>query len=110
MFHVIPEYVKKDLLWWNEFLPQYNGISMMELENWSNPDAIFRSDSCSTGCGGFWNDFYFHTKFPDFILNQNFHISVLEMLAIVVSLKLWGSYFKGKRIVIFCVITNQFVI
>ena len=100
--HIIPDYVRKDLLWWNKFLPLYNGISMMEYENWSEPDAICSSDSCLTGCGGFWNGCYFHAKFPDNILSKSLHIGVLEMLAIIISLKLWGQYFQGKRIVIFC--------
>lgn len=100
--HTIPHYVKKDLIWWNNFLPLYNGISMMEYENWSKPDAIFSSDSCLTGCGGFWNGFYFHTQFPAEILEKHFHISVLEMLAVIIALKLWGARFKGLRIVIYC--------
>lgn len=58
--HIIPDYVRKDLLWWNRFLPLYNGVSMMEYENWSEPDAMFSSDSCLTACGGFWNGCYFH--------------------------------------------------
>ena len=100
--HVIPDYVRKDLLWWNKFLPLYNGISMMEYESWSEPDAICSSDSCLTACGGFWNGRYFHAKFPDSILNQSFDISVLEMIAIIITLKLRGQYFKGQRKVIFC--------
>lgn len=100
--HTIPHYVKKDLIWWNNFLPLYNGISMMEYENWSKPDAIFSSDSCLTVCGGFWNGFYFHTQFPAEILEKHFHISVLEMLAVIIALKLWGARFKGLRIVIYC--------
>lgn len=74
----------------------------MEMELWSKPDAICSSDSCLTGCGGFWNGFFYHSKFPENILAHQFHISVLEMLAIIITLKLWGSYFKGLRIVIFC--------
>ena len=101
-FHVIPDYVRKDLMWWNRFLPLYNGISLLEFENWSEPDAICSSDSCLTGCGGFWKGCYFHREFPDNILDKKFHISVLEMLAIIILLRLWGHYFKGQRIVIFC--------
>lgn len=100
--NVIPQFVRKDLIWWNRFLPLYNGVSMMEYENWSSPDAIFSSDSCLSGCGGFWNGHYFHTEFPSFILQQNFSISVLEILAIIMCLKLWGHQFKGKRIVVCC--------
>lgn len=102
VWHHIPDIVKKDLIWWDKFLPIYNGISMMEYESWSKPDSIFSSDSCLTGCGGFWNGCYFHTIFPENILKQSLHISVLEVLSIVICLKLWGKHFKGQRIIVFC--------
>ena len=73
----------------------------MEYEEWSDPDAIFSSDSCQTAYGGFWNRHYFH-KFPYYILEKNLHISALEIIAIILCLRLWASYFKGKRIVVFC--------
>ena len=100
--HVIPEYVRKDLLWWHKFLPLYNGISMMSYEEWSSPDEIFSSDSCLEGCGGFWKGAYFHSVFPENILNQNLHITALEVLSIILCLRLWGQFFKGLRIVVFC--------
>ena len=100
--HPIPDIVKKDLIWWDKFLPLYNGISMMEYENWSTPDSIFSSDSCLSGCGGFWNGCYFHATFPESIMKQGFHISVLEILSIIICLKLWGKHFKGQRIIVFC--------
>ena len=81
--HAIPELVRKDLLWWNRILPLYNGVSMMEYENWSAPDAIFSSDSCLTACCGFWNGKFFHVRFPEFILGRKLHISALEILAVI---------------------------
>ena len=100
--HPIPIYVKKDLIWWDRFLSLYNGISMVECEKWSEPDAIFPSDSSLTGCGGIWNGCYFHAEFPESIIKQKFHISVLEILSIIICLKLWGKNFKRQRIVVFC--------
>lgn len=100
--HPIPSHVKKDLIWWDRFLPFYNGVSIMEFENWSKPDAIFSSDSSLTACGGFWNGCYFHAEFPENIIEQNFHISVLEILSIIICLKLWGKNFRGQRIVVYC--------
>ncbi|MEW8546060.1 MAG: reverse transcriptase domain-containing protein [Candidatus Thiodiazotropha sp.] len=100
--HTIPQYVKKDLLWWYRFLPLYNGVSMMVMEEWSHPDEIFSSDSCLSGCGGFWNGNYFHTIFPDKIRHKSYHINILEMLSVIICLKLWSSHFKGKRIQVFC--------
>lgn len=38
---------------------------MMITEEWTQPDAIFSSDSCLTGCGGFWQGSYFHVQFPN---------------------------------------------
>ena len=39
---------------------------------------------------------------PDFILEGNFNICVLELIAIIVALKLWSSSFRAKCIVIHC--------
>ena len=72
--HVIPDYVRKDLLWWNKFLPLYNRISMMEYESWSEPDAICSSDSCLTVRGGFC--FVFHISVP--IIHYSCHITEAE--------------------------------
>ena len=88
--------------WLNKDLATNNGVSMMEYENWSAPDAIFSSDSCLTACGGFWNGKFFHVRFPEFILGRKLHISALEILAVILCLKLWGKEFIGKRIVIYC--------
>lgn len=46
---IVPEDIKRDLEWWYFFLPQFNGISMMDLEEWSEPDEIVASDACLTG-------------------------------------------------------------
>ena len=74
----------------------------MLYEQWCNPDAIFSSDSSLQACGGFWDGKYFHSKFPDRVADRRYSINILEMLAIVVCLKLWGKFYVGKRIQIFC--------
>ena len=100
--HIIPTYVKKDLLWRDKFLHIYNGVSMMITEEWSEPDEIFSSDSCLEACGGFWQGNYFHAQFPEKITGKHYHINMLEMLSIIICLRLWGSHFHGKRIKVFC--------
>ena len=98
----IPEAVNKDLVWWHTFLPLYNGVSLMDYGEWWSADSLFSCDACLTGCGGFFNDSFFHTEFPAFICDMHLHISALELLTIVVALKLWGAQLHGKRLLIGC--------
>ena len=92
--------LKKDLYWWSEFLQIYNGISILSLQEWTEPDQYMASDACLTGCGGICNGFFFHSTFPEFILEQNLHINALELLSVIVCLKLWAK--KGQKICIQC--------
>ena len=97
----IPEELKKDLRWRYVFLPRFNGVAMMDQQEWGDPDGLVASDSCLTGCGSFSEGKYFHTVFPDFILDQKLHINCLELLAIMVTVKLWGKFKKGKKLVLY---------
>ena len=98
----IPDYVKMDLQWWDKFLLQYNGISIMLYDDWSKPDGIFSTDSCLTGCGGYFNGLYFHTEFPEDLKQKKLDIGLLELITVIVALKIWGRQFRGKRIVVYC--------
>ena len=84
------------------FLPQYNGISMILLEEFPEPDALFSCDACPSGCGGMMQNSYFHEEFPPFIQEMKLRINALELLTIVVALKLWGTKLRGKKVLILC--------
>jgi hypothetical protein len=86
----LPREFVKDLQWWSKFMVEYNGVSMMSVEEWSKPDEILASDACLVGAGGWYNGNYFHCNFPDFIQNQGLHINALELLTVIVCMKLWG--------------------
>ena len=101
--NVIPDYVKKDILWWHTFLPCYNAVSMMLYEEWCSPDSVFSSDSSLQGCGGFWEGKYFNSDFPSDFEQRGYSINVLEMFAIIVCLKLWGKFFKRKEFKFFVI-------
>lgn len=48
------------------------------------------------------NGRYFHSSFPNFLLDQNLNINLCEMLTIVVALKLWGLMLVNKKVAINC--------
>ncbi len=101
--HHITNSVKKYLFWWSVFLQLYNGICMMATEEWSQVDEVFASDACLQGCGSRRLDReYFHTEFPKEVKQLQLQINCLEMLAIIVSCKIWGHRWQGRRIVIHC--------
>jgi hypothetical protein len=81
---------------------QYNGISLISSSVWSKPDAVLATDACLTGLGGVAFGSCFHSNFPDFIIEQQVHISGLEALAVSVALKLWATKLTGLRLRILC--------
>ena len=92
-----------DLDWWRVFLPKYNGVSIMWMEQKIKEDCWIASDSCLTGFGAHHNQEYIHDMFPLKYHNQKvFKIHHLEMLAVVVALRVWCTQLRGYRFVMIC--------
>ena len=60
----VSEVMRKDILWWHTYLREFNGISLMSVEEWSAPDTVVSTDGCLTGIGGFnfLSGDYFHKQ------------------------------------------------
>ena len=93
---------QKDLKWWAMFMHKFNGTSFIPEIIWAEPDVTFATDSCLSGCGGICGYEYFHSSFPDDIRTQQLPIHQLEMLAVLVGVRIWGSYCQGLRVQIYC--------
>ena len=93
--------VRKDFLWWAEFLPVFNGVEIIV------PDTVFCSvvgDATLQG-GGSWNEQekqFFSRKFPAHLIDPRIYIHIKEFLVSITSAKLWGHLWEGKRIAIYC--------
>ena len=98
----IPSFIHKDLVWWKLFLAEYNDISIMLLEEWSQPDENFSCAACPSGCVSLIGSSYFHEIFPMSISERQLRLNALERLTIVVALKIWGRSLKGKKVLILC--------
>ena len=65
------------------------------------PDAITSCDASLLGAGGIlWGKAYYRFTFPPEWSGKN--IAYLEMWAIILCLRAWGSELKGNKIVINC--------
>ena len=54
------------------------------------------------GIGGIFNEHWFQHRWDEFTLQVNPSIAYKELYAVVVSVLLWGKYFRNKRIRLFC--------
>ncbi|CAG2204310.1 unnamed protein product [Mytilus edulis] len=102
--HIIPLYIRKDLFWWYHFLKSYNGVSMMALEDWSQPDEILETDATLSGCGGWFLEKreFFHVQFPSFLMDLNLHINQFELIALMICVKVWSVHFVNRKILVRC--------
>ena len=90
---------RKDIAWFLDFLPAYNGKSLLRHPP---PAFVVEVDSCLTRAGGICGDIYYHYEYPDFILQEAHHISHLEMLNIVIAAKLFHKEWQGHTIEVRC--------
>ena len=88
-----------DLLWFQHFLPQYNGIQIITI---ISSNITVEADSCLSGCGAICGKEYYHTSYPHHIMQANLIICRLEMLNLVVAVKGWSYQWRRKNVLIYC--------
>ena len=97
----LSENIRKDFLWWYQFLAVFNGTELMV------PNCIAVSvagDACPSGMGS-WNPTkqeYFSRKFPHYLLDPKVPIHIKEFICVIISVRLWGEEWAGKQCQIFC--------
>ena len=78
----------KDIQWFLEFLPSFNGVSYIHKPSIDDSQSLFL-DACLTGMGAVWRDRVYATPIHS-CPELNLTIVHLEMLNIVIALQLWG--------------------
>ena len=97
--------VRSDIMWWRLFAEQWNGMSMLYTFQQANPQIHIVSDATgSWSCGAYMDELWFQFQWPAGM--PECHISVKEMIPIVMAAMVWGSKWKAYRFV-FTVTTQQ---
>ena len=101
---VVDEEFSKDVMWWSSLLEWYNGVSIIPDVLWAKPDSVLATDACLEGAGGvnLVRREFFHFVFPDWVLAQQHHINVLELVVLTVAVKLWGEDLLGMKVQVKC--------
>ena len=88
---------RSDILWWSVFASQWNGTSMLVQFDRANPQVMVTSDASGTwGCGAYESGRWLQFKWPPNMKAS--HISVREMIPVVMSAALWGRHWLGKSV------------
>lgn len=89
---------QSDLQWWACFLPTWNGAGMMSSVAPAAYSGVITSDaSGSWGCGAFSSvGDWFQLKLPESW--DHVHITVKELLPIVIGAALWGKHWQGGAV------------
>ena len=84
--------------WWLEYLPSFDGISLIWLQDNCNIDNFFAVDTCMVGGGAICGNEYFRHKFDKFTLVKVSHISQLKMFTLCLAVKMWTHKMVGKYV------------
>ena len=93
---------QSDLRWWDMFLVDWNGVSMVDGMVRGTPAAVLTSDaSGGWGCGAFSSmGEWLQLQWPESW--GRVHITVKELAPIVVACAIWGPLWRGKTILCRC--------
>lgn len=117
---VLPDGFQKDIAWWLEFLPTWNGISILGDLTWRSSDSLhLYTDASGWGFGAVLGNQWMHGPWTaaekaSASKARGLDMSFLEFLALFKAIATWGDQWKGMRIVFHCdneacveVINNQ---
>ncbi|XP_055337903.1 uncharacterized protein LOC129587950 [Paramacrobiotus metropolitanus] len=95
---------RKDLEWWKEFLPAWNGTASFIQPDWTRSDVLdlYTDASGTLGRGAYFHGSWFQLRWPPWIIQRKPCIEYLELIPILLSLIVWGSKLQRKRVIFHC--------
>ena len=93
---------QSDLHWWAVFLQDWNGVSLFDSAVLSLPSATVTSVASGRwGCGAFSSaGTWFQFQWPP--AWDHIHITIKELLPVVVACDIWGHLWKGRTVCCLC--------
>ena len=93
---------QSDLLWWDVFLENWNGVSVVSSLHRGSPSSVLTTDaSGGWGCWAFSSQgSWFNLQWPE--LWKTVHVTVKELAPIVIACAVWGPGWRGKTVLCCC--------
>ena len=91
--------MRKDLLWWANFMDTFNGRSTLLDQR---PIECIFTDACNEGAGGFFGqDWFYFNWSQDWPQAALFHINEKEIIAVALAAYRWAPFWRNKHIIIY---------
>ena len=88
---------RSDIEWWYPFSESWNGISMMRVLKVEKATTVITSDaSGGWGCGAYTDNKWFMLQWGVAVANS--HITVKELIPIVIAAAIWGPEWRGQTV------------
>lgn len=94
--------MKADIAWWLDFLPIFNGTSLIKPIHWEFDDLQFTTDASLHAGGATCLNECFTCEFPEDIVRSAGHITALELYTIVVAVKFWAPKLSHRKFLVSC--------
>jgi len=101
--------VQLDFAWWRDYLPQWNGVSMLYEAEWTRGDHLeLATDACDTGFGGHWGRRWFSGTWAPSVWGEAMRgkrsksMPFCELYALVAAATLWGEQWRGMKVTFLC--------
>ena len=91
--------MRLDLQWFARLLPHFQGIRLIR-----KPEIhiVLTADSCLTGAGAATQSSFYTLQYPHSFRALKLHITILEMVNILIAMRLWAHSWRSNNILIFC--------
>ena len=89
---------KADILWWHDFIVQWNGVSIIPSLPSQKKLSLF-TDASMFGIGGFLGPNWFSVPVPS--THKDIHINVKELVAVLAAISAWADILSNKEVVLF---------
>ena len=96
---VVTDEAQLDILWWRDFIDDWNGREMILARSCTSAELSFYTDASTLGMGAVFGSHWFMHPWPASYALK--HINILELLAIAAALLTWGVHYSDLDLVVF---------
>ena len=92
---------RADIQWWSNFLPDWNGISLIQRPPVSSADLTLFTDACNVGFGAVYDGHWFCSPWRDGWFPLQCSTNARELFAVWAAVLTWGREWENQQVLIY---------